>query len=246
MRLTLSSQQKNDEMNHLLFSANMKLADMILANYKLLTILSCFNIHLGFGEKSVKEVCKQYDIPVSFFLLVCNVHTYPEYLPGEEELMSLDIDCLISYLQSSHQYYMSDKIGTIEKNLQDMNCHCEPQHRNVLQTFFNGYKNEVVSHFKYEEETVFPYIRGLMQKNATVNYHINQFEENHTNIEEKLSDLKNIIIKYLPDSCASKEQNDVLFEIFLFEEEINTHTLIEDRILIPFVQEIEKKYGERK
>ena len=85
-----------------------------------------------------------------------------------------------------------------------------------------------------------------MQKNATVNYHINQFEENHTNIEEKLSDLKNIIIKYLPDSCASKEQNDVLFEIFLFEEEINTHTLIEDRILIPFVQEIEKKYGERK
>ena len=127
-----------------------------------------------------------------------------------------------------------------------MSSHCEPQHRNVLQTFFNGYKNEVVSHFKYEEETVFPYIRGLMQKNVTVNYHINQFEENHTNIEEKLSDLKNIIIKYLPDSCASKEQNDVLFEIFQFEEEINTHTLIEDRILIPFVQEIEKRYGERK
>lgn len=233
-------------MNHLLFSANMKLADMVLANYKLLTVLTCFNIHLGFGEKSVKEVCKQHNIPVSFFLLVCNVHSFPEYLPGEEELTSLDLDSLVRYLQNSHHYFMSDKIGGIEKELLDMSIHCEPQHRAVLLTFFNGYKNEVVSHFKYEEEVVFPYIRGLMDEHSDVNYHINQFEENHTNIEEKLGDLKNIIIKYLPDSCASREQNNVLLEIFLFEEEINTHTLIEDRILIPFVQEMEKRYGERK
>lgn len=233
-------------MNHLLFSANIKLADIILSNYKLLTVLSCFGVHLGFGDKSVKEICKQYQIPVPFFLLVCNVHSFPEYLPGKEELMSLDIDGLISYLQKSHHYYMNDKINSIEKNLTDMSIHCEPQHRHVLHSFFNGYKKEVASHFKYEEEVVFPYIKELMQGDSAINYHIHQFEENHTNIEEKLSDLKNIIIKYLPDSCSSKEQNDVLFEIFLFEEEITTHTLIEDRILIPFVQEIEEKYGERK
>lgn len=232
-------------MNHLLFSANMKLAELILANYKLLTVLSCFGIHLGFGEKSVKEVCKQHGIPEDFFLLVCNVHSFPDFLPGNEELMSINIDKLVGYLQNSHQYYMNDKIVTIGKNLTDLSYRCEPQHGNVLRLFFNGYKQEVASHFKYEEDIVFPYIKGLMQGQTPVNYHINQFEENHTNIEEKLGDLKNIIIKYLPDTCSSKEQNDVLFEIFLFEEEINTHTLIEDRILIPFVQEIEKKYGKR-
>lgn len=233
-------------MNHLLFSSNMKLADLVLSNYKLLTVLSCFGIHLGFGEKSIKEVCRQYQIPVPFFLLVCNVHSFPDYLPDKEDFTSFDIDSLILYLQTSHRYYMSDKINSIEKNLLDISTHCEPQHRNVLDTFFNGYKKEVVSHFKYEEEVVFPYIRGLIKGDTAINYHIHQFEENHTNIEEKLSDLKNIIIKYLPDSCSSKKQNDVLFEIFLFEEEISTHTLIEDRILIPFVQEIEKRYGERK
>ena len=44
-------------MNHILFFGKMKLADVLLTNYKLLLVLNRFDIHLGFGEKSVEEVC---------------------------------------------------------------------------------------------------------------------------------------------------------------------------------------------
>ena len=100
----------------------------------------------------------------------------------------------------------------------------------------------MIRHFKYEDSIVFPYIQSLMDGTVNSQFHIHQYEENHSNIEDKLSDLKNIILKYLPENCSSSERISVLIKIFNFETELSKHSLIEDKILIPFVQEIEKSY----
>lgn len=226
-----------------IFTSSMKLADILLANYSLLTVLRGFGVQLGFGEKSLSEVCRKHGINESFFLLVCNVYTFSNYLPTNQEISKLDIDSLVSYLQQSHRYYLDDKMAVIEDKLYVMGTSCNEKHIHILHTFFEEYKKEVISHFKYEDETVFPYIRSLIKGETPISYHIIQYEHNHSNIEDKLSDLKNILIKYLPDSCSTKERNDVLLDIFLFEKDLNRHSLIEDKILIPFVREIELKVG---
>ena len=69
----------------MLFNSKMKLADVVVANYNLVLILQRFNIELGFGEKTVAEICKQYGIDTNFFLLICNVYTTANYLPTKEE-----------------------------------------------------------------------------------------------------------------------------------------------------------------
>ena len=224
----------------MLFTKNMKIADMVTANHSLVLILQRFNIQLGFGEKSIAEVCRQYRIPEDFFLLICNVYTDPHYLPTNEEIAHTDMSPLIPYLTASHDYYLQERIPHIENHLRKIAAACQPVHGDTLQKFFTEYKEEVLKHFQYEEVTVFPYIEKLRHGEKSKGYSIQQFEKNHSNIEDKLGDLTNIMLKYLPGDIMPKERISLLFDIFQLSSDLNTHSLIEEKILIPFVQTLEK------
>jgi len=226
-------------MNHILFSSKMKLADMLLANYKLLLVLNRFDIHLGFGEKSIEEVCNKRGIPTSLFLLVCNVYSFSDYLPPKDKLQSFNAKDLIQYLHSSHAYYKEKSIPEINKKLTAIVTRINSKAALMLQRFYDDYQTEVLNHFNYEETVAFPYVDSLLNGNICKEYSISKFEENHSNIEEKLNDLKNIIIKYLPDADSPEELNDLLINLFELEDDLEKHTLIEDKILIPIVSQLE-------
>lgn len=221
------------------FTRKMKLADLVIANHSLVLILQRFNIELGFGEKTVDDICRQYGVPVDFFLLICNVYTNAQYLPTAEELSQTDMSQLIPYLTASHAYYLKERIPHIENHLHHIADNCQPSHHDTLLKFFSDYKTEVSKHFQYEEITVFPYIENLHEGKKSVGYSIQQFEENHSNIEDKLSDLTNIILKYIPGNVLPKERISLLFDIFQLSVDLNTHSLIEEKILIPYVQTLE-------
>ena len=108
----------------------------------------------------------------------------------------------------------------------------------LLKRFYKEYQNEVKSHFEFEEEIVFPYITNLAQGVKSDSFTIETFEENHSNIEDKLSDLKSIIIKYLPGGVLQEERISVLFRL---SEDLEKHTLIEDKILAPYVELLENE-----
>jgi regulator of cell morphogenesis and NO signaling len=228
-------------MKHLLFSGKQKLSDLIHANYKLLLVLPRFDIKLGFENKKVDEVCEQYGISPHLFLMVCNVCTFDAYSPGKKEAKQLDIDGLIRYLTRSHQDYRADRIPVIKEQLNKLAECYNSREGKLVKQFFDGYTTEILKHLHYEESIVFPYIDHLKQGIKTGEYNIKQFEKNHSNIEDKLHDLKNIIIKYLPDQGEADLRNLILFNLFWLEEELNKHTLLEERILIPFVQQLEEQ-----
>ena len=227
-------------MKHIHFTPQTKLASLIMHNFKLLPVITRFGIPLGFGEKTVAEVCTQYAIPTDFFLLVCTIYTQDDYMPTPAEIRKIDIRALLAYLSSSHQYYLNERIVDIEQSIQAMNKSCSNNYYSIIETFFDGYKKEVLKHLEYEDSSVFPYIQKLLAGEKNVGFGIQQFEKNHTNIEEKLGDLKNIIIKYVPNDCPSRERNKLLYDIFLFEEDLNRHTLLEDKILVPCVESMEE------
>ena len=224
----------------MLFSKKMKLADLLLENHNLALILQRFGIELGFGEKTVANVCTQYNLPPDFFLLICNVYTDDQYLPSPKEIESIDMSALVPYLIASHVYYLDERIPHIEKHLTRIANECPESHKNILHRFFGDYKMEVEKHFQYEEQTVFPYINHLCQGKKAEGYTITQFEDNHSNIEDKLNDLTNIILKYLPGDIMPKERISLLFDIFQLSSDLNKHNLIEDKILIPYVSSLEK------
>lgn len=226
-----------------LYTADLKMADLIETDYKLLLLLERFGMTLGFGDKTVASYCKDCKVQASLMVMICNIYSFEHYLPGNKDIAGLDIRQLLLYLQRSHTYYLENRIKAIEENLSLICQDCGKQAALVLNRFFEEYKNEVIHHFEYEENTVFPYILHRKEGKQADGYSIEIFEQNHTNIEDKLNDLKNIIIKYLPDRSESRERIRILFSIFSLEEDLGKHTLIEDKILIPLVQKLEHDYS---
>jgi regulator of cell morphogenesis and NO signaling len=220
------------------------MADLILANNRLLYVLPYFGINLGFGEKTVKQVCNEKNISAPLLLLVCNIHTFDHYFPDSLELKQIPIEGIVRYLQNSHKDYLEIRIPLIIGDILNLVDVCRLKNGEVLRSFCEKYRQEVVAHFKYEEETVFPYILQLLNGLKTGSYNIKKYEKNHSDIDAALNDLKNIIIKYLPQECTIEKCRDVLLELFMFEYDLNKHTLLEDKILISIVEHIEKNLNE--
>lgn len=229
------------------YTTQMRMAELIESNYNLLLLFSRFGLELGVGESSVAEQCIRQGVSPELFVMMCNIYTFADYMPTAAELEQLDIEQLIGYLSRSHKYYIESRIKPIEQQLKSITGHCSPSHSAVLQRFFSEYKQEIIHHFSYEEETVFPYIRMLMAcHKMQAEYDIDTFKNNHSNIDDKLCDLKNILEKHLRGIGIADQTTELLFQIFALEEDLSRHTFIEDVVLIPLVQHLEKRIYEHK
>jgi regulator of cell morphogenesis and NO signaling len=228
-----------------IFTGNMKLADLIATNHNLILMMPRFGIPLGFGEKSVAEVCRAHDIPVDFMLLVCNAYTFDNFLPDTELLGNTDMRPLVPYLQASHRYYLDDRIPHIDNHLHHVADLVGGRVGEMLKKFFDDYSEEIADHFQYEEQDAFPYLL-LMQsgKKSTRNSAgriASRFAESHGNIDDKLSDLTQIVYKYLPSDIASEESIELIFDILQLSEDLKKHELIEEKILLPYGLWLEEK-----
>lgn len=221
------------------FSENMKMADLVLGNPKLLLMFPRFGMNLGFGDHSIAEVCGMSNVSTPFFLMICNIYCNDDFSPSPDDIRSVDLYALINYLLESHKYYLNERIPHIEEHLEHIINACIPKYGNMLQRFFTEYKNEVVDHFIYEERNVFPYLQQILNGNVKSDYKIKVFHENHTNIEDKLLDLMNILIKYLPADVFPKERIEIASDINELSDDLLKHALIEERVLIPFVESLE-------
>jgi regulator of cell morphogenesis and NO signaling len=118
----------------------------------------------------------------------------------------------------------------------------------LIEKFFNEYFNEVVEHLNYENQVVFPYVNNLYnqwQGNppddfVDSKYSVEEYREHHDDIEEKLSDLKNLLIKYLPARNDQSARRKLLVHLFELESDLAIHSQIEDKVLIPLVSQLEK------
>lgn len=228
-------------MKETLFTERMKLADLILANPNLLLMLSRFNIPFGFGNKKVVDVCKQYGISPDFFILICNVYSFNNYLPSNEQIVATDMRLMAKYLEASHRFYLDKRLPHIGQHLRHIADGMNPKVASVLTHFFSEYCDEVTVHFSYEEKVVFPYIESLIDNTANTSFHIEEFTKAHTNIEDKLDDLTQIVFKYLPESIIPDEAISVVFDILKLSEDIKKHSLIEEKILVPYAEYLENQ-----
>lgn len=224
----------------LTYSEKSKLYELIAANPKLLPLLPRFGIQLGFGDHSVAEVCQANSVDTRLFLLICRIYTNEEFTILPKDIESINMDDLLPYLLASHKYYLDERFPHIEGHLQHIIDAGGAKYGNMLSHFYIEYKQEVERHFKYEEEEVFPYIEALREGKTSTNFSIEQFRNNHSNIEDTLEDMMNILIKYLPGDILPKERIEISADIIELSADLISHSLIEDQILIPYVETLEK------
>ena len=102
-----------------------------------------------------------------------------------------------------------------------------------------------------EEYHTFPYaltIASLHKKKDKAGYRkirktysMKKFGKEHSNMEEKLLDLKNLLLKYLPQPFDTDTCNRIIIELANLERDIRDHSRIEEKILKPIVEKMEKE-----
>ena len=222
-----------------LFASDSRLSDLITAHPSLLTLLSRLGISLGFGDRSIADVCEQSGVDTDFFLLICNVYTFTGYVPSTATILGTDMTGLVPYLEKSHKYYVDKRLPHIERHLDAIAQNLQGRIRQVFISFYKEYKSEVVAHFNHEESNVFPHIGALMAGMRDTTYSISEFLHTHSDIEGKLDDLLNIIFKYLPPHVDDDNVLDVVYDILRLSEDLKKHTFIEEKIMVPLVKHLE-------
>ena len=232
-------------MSERLFTSRMKLADIIAENHNIILLLPRFGIPLGFGDKSVSEVCTANDVPVDFMLLICNVYTFDDYLPDMESLATTDMRPLLRYLEESHNYYTNERLPHIEVHLHHIADRIGQRYGEILKQFYADFRREITEHFRDEERYDFPKLRRLQEGERKAESGKRKAEsgknESHNGLVDKLNDLTQIVYKYLPGNVLPEETMEVVFDILQLAADIQKHALIEDKILTPYVDWLERR-----
>jgi len=218
------------------------MSELLFHHHQLILVLERFGIKLGVHEKSVQEICNEYGISTRVFLLVINLAQNISYNSSLNFNVN-EVKQLVTYLTNSHSYYSDEIFPEIIKNIHLMSEHSQKPEMQLVEGFFNEYKQEVDQHFEYENNIVFPYILNLIDSNSSDNYSVIDYREHHDDIQEKLDDVKRLLIEHLPQKTENTLRRKILFALFDLDQDLQIHSKIENEILIPQVEQIEKQKG---
>ncbi len=220
---------------------SMKMADLVVENPKLLVLLEHLEIDFAVKDKTVEQVCTENKIDHKVFIVFGNL--YNGFFPDKNMIDTLDdISTIIRFLKNSHRFYKHDKYPELKSFLVQLYDRHDSGDIRLIEKFFDDYFEEVLEHLDYEESIVFPYICRLIEDGKIArknNFSANEYREHHTDIETKLTDLKNLLLKHISLKNDFSLRRKFLFSLFELEFDLNIHSFIEDKILLPLVRKIE-------
>ncbi|MBQ5871169.1 MAG: helix-turn-helix transcriptional regulator [Bacteroidaceae bacterium] len=225
-----------------LYEADDKMIDLISDNYSMLQGLSAFGIRLGFGDKTVCEVCREQDVDCYTFLMVVNflINGYTPKVSDEK----ISVKTLLGYLQASHRYLIDFQLPSIRTKLEESLQKGDGLATLILR-LYDEYAHDIRLHMKYEEKTLFPYVEALLRGEQTSGYNVDIFSKHHSDTKGKFQELKNIIIKYLPhNGLANNQLTATLYDIYNNEEWLLNHSNVEEILFVPAIRLLEQKVKE--
>lgn len=225
--------------NQKMYEADDKMITLIKDNYNVLQSLGSFGINFGFGDKTVRETCQDNGVDTYTFLAVIN-YTINGYSDFDDDTQ-LSVPTLMHYLEASHVYYLDFQLPMIRKQLEE-SVNTSERLGELIMKFYDEYAREIKKHMMYEEKSLFPYVEALLAGKPVGDYNIDTFSKHHYQTDKKLTELKNVIIKYMPaDQQRNNKLTATLYGIYNNEEWLHLHTQVEDKIFVPAIRKLEHR-----
>lgn len=222
-----------------------RMCDVICDEPTLLQAMCRFGIPLGVGERSVGEVCAAQGVDAGTFLAVANFMGRGA-AAGARWAERVKVAALVDYLAKAHDYFLDFQLPMIRRKLLEaMDCSRKNGVAFLILRFFDEYMGEVRHHLGFENGRVFPYVQGLLQGRRAADFDIGMFARGHESIDQKLQELKNIIIKYYAPTDSAAGLSSVLFDIFTCEADLHAHCAVEDVLFVPAVERLEREVADR-
>lgn len=214
-----------------MITPNKELHELIEQNHRLLLLMDHFETGFCVADKTIADICGERGINPEIFAAFCNIYNgYLSnlYVPKSKE----DIAQIIAFLENTHRYYLSDMYPEIKHYISELGKINPGQDVRMLEMFFESYFGEVKKHLEYEQEKLFPAIRQLCNGEIQKEEFLKKTKKlKHTDIEAKLSDLKNLLLKHIRLIDKDGMKRKLLSALLEFQYDLNIHSLIEDEIL---------------
>ncbi|MDK2909241.1 MAG: regulator of cell morphosis and signaling [Bacteroidales bacterium] len=228
--------------NRLQITPNDKLISLIEANPYILLLIEYFRLPLIVGNHTVNSFCKENGINPTLFISIGSLY-FRLPVPAGVTFSSHDLPWIVKFLKNSHQYYLNEKYLEVLRNIHEMYEANPAPEMAMVEKFFEDYMSEVREHLEYEEKAAFPYFLSLVEKSSGIqpSFSAKVYLDHHSDIETKLSDLKQLLLVHLPVSGDYKARRRTIQSLMELEFDINVHTNVEEQILVPLVIAIEKQ-----
>ena len=221
-----------------------KVNSVIANDFRLLQVLSRFGITLGFGDKTIMEVCNQCEVDPLTFITIINF-VKDGGVGGDINESDLDLRSILNYLKRTHQYFLDYQFPYMRREmLNAIDCSVKNEVAFLVLKFYDEYVEEVRKHMEYEELVTFKFVESILngkiestdkkRENSSLLFH------HHEEIDDKLMDLKRLFIQYYPQKNIDHNINAVVYELYRTQEDLLIHCKVEERIFIPAVKYQEK------
>jgi regulator of cell morphogenesis and NO signaling len=222
-------------------SSDMKLSEVILRHYVLMPVIRRFNIKLGFGEKTIRKVCEEYNLDTDLFLAVLNLYIQQPY-NIDRPLTTGQVLATVDYLKNTNILIIQSQLPNVERHLYALMGNSFDHNKTIglINNFFQGIKTELLAAIEYDNSVRFPYIvelgRGMVQ-NAAKPAASAATEPS----DEKIYDLRSMLMKYLTGDADQNLCYAVFFALYTLENDIRQYNKVCDELLYPAVAHLESE-----
>ncbi len=205
------------------------------------------------GNRSIEEACKQNNVDPKELTKALET-ALAETTTPTTDFKSWPLDLLADYIEKRHHRYVEERIPIIKQNLDKLVQVHGAKHPELLKIneLFIASAGEFAMHMKKEELMLFPFIRKMVRakKNneplaeprfGTVKNPIQTMMREHDNEGESFRQIEALSNNYTPpaDGCNTYKVTFALLKEF--QGDLHMHIHLENNILFPKAEELEKE-----
>lgn len=208
-----------------MYKAIDKICDLMSHEEDAIHVISRFGLTMGVGEQTIAQVCEAHGVHTPTFLAVINYKVFKQRaLPAD-----IDIPTLQRYLRNAHTYFLDFRLPNLRRALIEAIIPADPSTKipMLILRCYDEFAEEIRIHIEHENQ-------GLYQEHAN----------GDQRITDKLTEIKNLIIKYFPSHSTSQQGTvtytliSVMSDLWHTEQDFADHCAIEDEILRPALTSI--------
>ncbi|MBO6034978.1 MAG: helix-turn-helix transcriptional regulator [Paludibacteraceae bacterium] len=202
-----------------------KMCDLMSHEEDAIQIISRFGLEMGVGEQTIADVCESHGVHTPTFLAIVNYKVFKQRAVSTD----IDIPTLQRYLRNAHTYFLDFRLPRLRRSLIEAIIPADPTTKipGLILRCYDEFVAEIRTHIEHENEGLF-----------------DEHEHDDQRITDKLTEIKNLIIKYYPTKPTSVEGTvtytliSVMSDLWHTEQDFADHCAIEDDILRPALTHI--------
>ena len=173
-----------------MYKGSDKICELMSHEEDAIQIISRFGLEMGVGEQTIAEVCESHNVHTPTFLAIVNYKVFHHRALPED----IDIPTLQRYLHNAHTYFLDFRLPRLRRALIEAIIPADPTTKipGLILRCYDEFVDEIRTHIEHENAGLF-----------------DEHEHDDQRITDKLTEIKNLIIKYYPsEETKSPITND--------------------------------------